>query len=257
MADPFLLDASRRAHRRQGGLPGGAQGRGSGFAGPTSLKAGELMKQLVDLQPFQNGFLGFKNPQALGFFGDGKAAMALAISSHYITQRSLSASKQGVTDDKIGWFNFPTVPGGKGEPTDTLGGINGWLVTKGAEAGGGVHQVLYLEGQSDQAGPGRLPDPDLQGSRGRPGEPVPAEYREEHRRLAIPPELLRPGSRPQRRPGRQRRDHGDRWRQHDAAAGREGHPGRLQDGQTERRAAARAAPGSSGAALSPPPSGRS
>ncbi len=120
---------------RIGGKPAfqaALKGEDGGFAGPTFLKAGELMKQLVDLQPFQNGFLGFKNPQALGFFGDGKAAMALAISSHYITQRSLSASKQGITDDKIGWINFPMVPGGKGEPTDTLGGINGWLVTKGA-----------------------------------------------------------------------------------------------------------------------------
>jgi raffinose/stachyose/melibiose transport system substrate-binding protein len=120
---------------RIGGKPGfqaALKGENGGFAGETFLKAGEMMKQLVDLQPFQNGFLGFKNPQALGFFGDGKAAMALAISSHYITQRSLSASKQGVTDDKIGWFNFPVVPDGKGEPTDTLGGINGWAVTKGA-----------------------------------------------------------------------------------------------------------------------------
>lgn len=114
------------------GFQAALKGEDGGFAGPNFLKAGEMMKQLVDLQPFQNGFLGFKNPQALGFFGDGKAAMALAISSHYITQRSLSASKQGITDDKIGWINFPTVPGGKGEPTDTLGGINGWLVTKGA-----------------------------------------------------------------------------------------------------------------------------
>jgi raffinose/stachyose/melibiose transport system substrate-binding protein len=87
---------------------------------------------LVDLQPFQNGFLGFKNPQAVGAFGDGKAAMTLAISTAYHQQRTLAADKKGLSDETLGWFDFPTVSGGNGDPTDTLGGINGWLVTKGA-----------------------------------------------------------------------------------------------------------------------------
>jgi len=101
-----------------------------GFAGETFQKSGELFKQLVDLQPFQNGFLGFKNPQAVGYFGDGKAAMTLAISSVYNLQRALAADKVGLSEDKICWFDFPVIPGGKGAPTDTLGGITGWLVTK-------------------------------------------------------------------------------------------------------------------------------
>ncbi|GGH23639.1 ABC transporter substrate-binding protein [Alsobacter metallidurans] len=120
---------------RLGGKPAfqaALKGENGGFAGPVFLKSGELFKQLVDLQPFQNGFLGFKNPQAVGAFGDGKAAMILAISSFYHTQKALAADKKGIADDNIGWFDFPTVPGGQGDPTDTLGGINGWLVTKGA-----------------------------------------------------------------------------------------------------------------------------
>src|SRR4051812_49087786 len=108
------------------------RGENGGFAGETFQKSGELFKQLVDLQPFQNGFLGFKNPQAVGYFGDGKAAMNLAISSHYATQRSLSANKQGISDENLGWFDFPMPPGGKGAATDTLGGITGWLTTKGS-----------------------------------------------------------------------------------------------------------------------------
>ena len=108
------------------------RGENGGFEGETFQKSGELFKQLVDLQPFQNGFLGFKNPQAVGYFGDGKAAMTLAISTVYHLQRALAADKVGLGEDKIGWFDFPVVPGGKGEPTDTLGGITGWLITKGA-----------------------------------------------------------------------------------------------------------------------------
>ena len=120
---------------RLGGKPGfeaALRGENGGFEGETFQKSGVLFKQLVDLQPFQNGFLGFKNPQAVGYFGDGKAAMILAISSFYHTQRALAADKVGLGDDKLGWFDFPVVPGGKGEPSDTLGGITGWLVTKGA-----------------------------------------------------------------------------------------------------------------------------
>jgi len=94
---------------RQGGkaaFDAALQGKDGGFEGETYQKAGEYMKQLVDLQPFQNGFLGFKNPQATDYVG--------------------------VPDDKLGFFDFPTVPGGKGAASDTLGGINGWLITKGA-----------------------------------------------------------------------------------------------------------------------------
>lgn len=103
-----------------------------GFAGETFQKSGELFKQLVDLQPFQNGFLGFKNPQAVGYFGDGKAAMTLAISTVYHLQRALAADKTGLSEDNICWFDFPVVADGKGAPTDTLGGITGWLITKGS-----------------------------------------------------------------------------------------------------------------------------
>jgi raffinose/stachyose/melibiose transport system substrate-binding protein len=120
---------------RIGGKPAfdaALRGENGGFAGETFVKSGELFKQLVDLQPFQNGFLGFKNPQAVGYFGDGKAAMSLAISSIYNLQRALAADKVGLSEDKICWFDFPTVDGGKGAPTDTLGGITGWLITKGS-----------------------------------------------------------------------------------------------------------------------------
>ncbi|MDR6873051.1 raffinose/stachyose/melibiose transport system substrate-binding protein [Bosea sp. BE125] len=120
---------------RLGGKPAfeaALKGQNGGFEGETFQKAGELMKQLVDLEPFQNGFLGFKNQQALGFFGDGKAAMNLAISSHSATQRALAADKKGISEEKLGWFDFPMPAGAKGRPSDTLGGVNGWIITKGA-----------------------------------------------------------------------------------------------------------------------------
>src|SRR5262249_44967542 len=42
------------------------KGEGGGFASPTFVKSGDLFKQLVDLKPFQAGFLGVTYPQSAG-----------------------------------------------------------------------------------------------------------------------------------------------------------------------------------------------
>jgi raffinose/stachyose/melibiose transport system substrate-binding protein len=120
---------------RIGGKPAfdaAMRGEGKGFASETFVRAGELFKQLADLKPFQAGFLGATWPQSAGQFGDGKGAMMLMLNGLLNTMRANAADKVGIPDDKLGWFPFPTVSGGKGDPSDTLGGMNGWLVTKGA-----------------------------------------------------------------------------------------------------------------------------
>lgn len=108
------------------------KGEGKGFADTTFVKSGELFKQLVDLKPFQPGFLGATYPQSAGQFGDGKGAMMLMLNGLLNSMKANSADKQGIPEDKLGWFPFPSVPEGKGNPSDTLGGLNGWLVTKGS-----------------------------------------------------------------------------------------------------------------------------
>ena len=108
------------------------RGEGDGFAAAPFVKAGEQLKQLADLDPFQPGFLGVTFPQSSGQFGDGKGAMVLQGNFVLNSMRANSADKKGIPDDKLGWFPFPTTPGGKGDPSDTLGGLNGWLVTKGS-----------------------------------------------------------------------------------------------------------------------------
>ena len=120
---------------RLGGKPAfdaAMAGQGKGFASETFVGAGELFKQLVDLKPFQAGFLGATYPQSAGQFGDGKGAMMLMLNGLLNTMRANAADKVGIPDEKLGWFAFPSVPNGKGAPEDTLGGMNGWLVTKGA-----------------------------------------------------------------------------------------------------------------------------
>jgi raffinose/stachyose/melibiose transport system substrate-binding protein len=108
------------------------RGEGEGFAAPPFVKAGEQLRQLVDLDPFQPGYLGVTFPQSSGQFGDGRGAMVLQGNFMLNSMRANSADKKGIPDDKLGWFPFPSTPGGKGDPADTLGGLNGWLVTKGS-----------------------------------------------------------------------------------------------------------------------------
>ena len=108
------------------------QGQGKGFSSETFVRAGEMFKQLADLKPFQPGYLAATFPQSSGQFGDGKGAMMLQLNGVLNTMKANAADKIGIPDEKLGWFPFPTVPGGAGAPDDTLGGMNGWLVTKGS-----------------------------------------------------------------------------------------------------------------------------
>ena len=108
------------------------KGEGEGFLDPAIIKAGDDLAELGKLEPFQPGYLGVTWPQALGVFGDGKAAMILGFENTEANQRKNAGDGKGLAPDNIGRFAFPTVEGGAGKATDTLGGLNGWAVTKKA-----------------------------------------------------------------------------------------------------------------------------
>ncbi len=138
---------------RQGGkaaFDAAMAGQGKGFADDTFVRSGELFKQLVDLKPFQPGFLGATYPQSAGQFGDGKGAMMLMLNGLLNTMRANAADKVGIPDEKLGWFAFPSVPGGKGASDDTLGGMNGWLVTKGAPKEATEFLRFFMEAQNQK-----------------------------------------------------------------------------------------------------------
>ncbi len=126
------------------------RGEGKGFADETFVRAGDLFKQLVDLKPFQPGFLGVTFPQSSGQFGDGKGAMVLQLNGLLGSMRANAADKIGIPDDKLGWFPFPTVAGGKGDPSDTLGGMNGWLITKGSPKEAAEFMRFFTEVQNQK-----------------------------------------------------------------------------------------------------------
>lgn len=108
------------------------KGEGEGFMDPAIIKAGEQLAEFGKLEPFQPGYLGSTWPQALGVFGDGKAAIILGFDNTEANQRKNAGDGKGLAADNIGRFAFPVVEGGAGKATDTLGGLNGWAVTKNA-----------------------------------------------------------------------------------------------------------------------------
>ncbi|RSS54783.1 extracellular solute-binding protein [Streptomyces sp. WAC07061] len=101
------------------------------FTGPGFVLAGSRLKELVDLQPFQPGFLGagYSTPGGqAATMGNGKAAMEL------MGQWAPSVQKDAGADlgADLGFFPFPTVDGGAGRATEVLGGGGGFALRKGA-----------------------------------------------------------------------------------------------------------------------------
>jgi len=107
-------------------------GKDGGFKNATFVEAGKRLRELGALEPFQPGYLATKHAESAGIFGDGKAAMDLMGQWLLGMQGPNSTGGKGLPPEDIGILSFPVVPGGKGKATDTLGGINGWLVSKSA-----------------------------------------------------------------------------------------------------------------------------
>jgi raffinose/stachyose/melibiose transport system substrate-binding protein len=114
------------------GMAAALAGKDGGFTASPFIKAGEDLKKLIDLAPFQPGFMDTTFEQATGQFGDGKALFHLMGDWEYGTEKQNSVSGKGIPDDKLATIRFPVVPGGTGNPTDTFGGINGYAVVAGA-----------------------------------------------------------------------------------------------------------------------------
>lgn len=126
-----------------------AQTTDKGFEAPPFIEAGVKLKELAALEPFQEGWLGTKYLPSQGMFGDGKAAMVIQLNGFIQGQAKNATDGKGIPDANIGLGPFPTVPGGKGKITDTLGGLQGLLVTKGAPKEA-VDFLLYFATANEQ-----------------------------------------------------------------------------------------------------------
>ena len=124
------------------------------FSDPCFVQAGEVVEDVLATEPFNPGFLTTKAQEgatsASGLLATGKVAMEMQ--GHWEP-----GVMQGLTDDglglgdKTGWFPFPAVEDGQGDPADALGGGDAWAVSEGApdEA---VDLIKYLLSDEVQEG---------------------------------------------------------------------------------------------------------
>jgi raffinose/stachyose/melibiose transport system substrate-binding protein len=95
--------------------------------------AGQAVLDLNKLNPYQDGFKSATYDNEAAAVGNGKAAMELMGQWAPSVQKNDAANKKGL-GDSLGWFAFPGVDGGKGDPNDGVGGGNGIAVGKNAPA---------------------------------------------------------------------------------------------------------------------------
>ena len=244
MAAALLLDASRRAPRRQAGLRGGAEGRGRRLRRRDLREVGRAASSSSSTsQPFQNGFLGFKNPQAVGDFGDGKAAMILAISELLPHAEGARGRQEGHPRRQARLVRLPGRARRQGRADrharrhQRLAGHQGR-----AEGGGRLPEVLHLARTCRRGWrPATSSSRSYKGADDGHRQPLHAQHR---RRTSAQSkyhqnfydQMLGPSV------GRVVNDaiDRDRRRQHDAEGGRQGHQGRLEAGQLSTDAGGRA-----------------
>jgi raffinose/stachyose/melibiose transport system substrate-binding protein len=117
---------------RMGGMDAfvNAYYRTGSFADEPFVQAGEHLQELIALEPFQEGFMSMGYGDEARLVGDGEAAMELM--GQWAPGSQVDNSEQGGIGDDLGFFPFPMVEGGAGDPSDILGGGNGYAVGKNA-----------------------------------------------------------------------------------------------------------------------------
>jgi raffinose/stachyose/melibiose transport system substrate-binding protein len=108
------------------------------FSVPAVVEAGEHVAELVALEPFQAGFLGaqWDAPDGeAGVMASQGAAMDLMGQWALGAFRNYAGIAEQVEEPlpfRVGWFPFPEVEGGAGDPADGFGGADGFVIGKDA-----------------------------------------------------------------------------------------------------------------------------
>src|SRR6185437_4357929 len=104
------------------------------FTDPCWVKAGNDLAAFLKTNPFQTGFLTTAAQvgagSSAGLVANHKAAMELMGAWDPGVMQSLTPGQKPVPD--LGWFPFPAVPGGAGDPSAMMGGIDGYSLSKNA-----------------------------------------------------------------------------------------------------------------------------
>jgi raffinose/stachyose/melibiose transport system substrate-binding protein len=120
--------------RIAGGQAMAKAGQDGSFDTPGFVEAGKQLKRLIDMKPFQAGYLAAPWDGAGGeaaTMGNGRAAMDLMGQWAPFTFNANTKDKKGLGKD-LGWFAFPTVDGGKSTPSEYFGGGDGFAIGRDA-----------------------------------------------------------------------------------------------------------------------------
>ncbi|WP_042410900.1 extracellular solute-binding protein [Streptacidiphilus carbonis] len=104
------------------------------FADPCWTKAGDDLASFLKADPFQKGFLTNSAQQgagsSAGMLANHKAAMELMGNWDPGVIAGLTPNQKQLPD--LGWFPFPAVSGGQGDPSAIMGGLDGFSLSKNA-----------------------------------------------------------------------------------------------------------------------------
>ncbi|MBD8062439.1 ABC transporter substrate-binding protein [Oceanitalea stevensii] len=105
------------------------------FSDPCFVAAGEDLEALVATEPFNTGFLATPAQtgptSASGLLATEQVAMELAGHWEPGVMQGLTEDNEGL-GEKTGWFPFPSVDGGQGDPEAALGGGDAWACAEDA-----------------------------------------------------------------------------------------------------------------------------
>lgn len=123
------------------------------FSDPGWVTAGQKLKEFVDTKPFNTGFLTTSAQQgagsSAGMLANHKAAMELMGAWQPGVVGSLTPDAKPLPD--LGWFPFPAVEGGAGDPSAMMGGADGYAIRKNAPKAA-VDFLNYMATKTNQEG---------------------------------------------------------------------------------------------------------
>jgi raffinose/stachyose/melibiose transport system substrate-binding protein len=119
---------------------------------PCFSQATKDLTAFMATNPFQGGFNATQAQtgagSSAGMVANGKAAMELQGDWETSVIPALTSNKNILND--LGWFPFPTVPGGLGNPTAVLSGGDGFSCTTGAAEPACAEFLQYIDSTAVQ-----------------------------------------------------------------------------------------------------------
>jgi len=98
------------------------------FDDPCWLEVGQAYADFAEVEPFNNGFLTTTAQQgagsSAGLLANHEAAMELMGAWNPGVIAGLTPDAKPLAD--LGWFPFPAIDGGEGDPTAMMGGVDGY-----------------------------------------------------------------------------------------------------------------------------------